>query len=79
MTNQITPQTPRNNNLIPSLLATGWTMRAPCKNAAHIDRHVAEDVPCSACGGQCRYIPMTKAKHYRAFALCLECGHEGEF
>ena len=49
--------------------------------AEEIDRAVAEDNPCDACGGACRYWPVHNpdTRSYRAFARCDACGNLSEF
>ena len=44
-----------------------------------IDREIAEDEPCSECGGKCTYRAETSNGAYRAFAFCTECSNEVEF
>lgn len=44
-----------------------------------IDRGVAEDNPCGACGGACEFHPYTDGTSYRAFAVCTRCGNAVEF
>ena len=53
-------------------------------NATEIDREVAEETPCEDCGGKCVYESKFYTgddgqEHYRAFAVCLECGKRWEF
>jgi len=61
------------------LTIDGYHPTAPSTDAADIDREWAEKTPCRKCGGPCRYEPWSQPGSYRAFAICLDCGHEEEF
>ncbi len=57
----------------------GYRPGAPSAEAEAIDAQVAEDSPCRECDGPCYYKAFSKPGSYRAFAICLNCGHEEEF
>jgi hypothetical protein len=50
--------------------------------AGHVDRQIADTVPCEGCGGvggEYRPFHDPHARSYRAFAVCRRCGHANEF
>ena len=67
------------HNRLDLLRADGYRYGAPSSEAFSIDAEVAFNTPCHQCGGRCYYVPYSKPGSYRAFAICLDCGHEEEF
>lgn len=52
----------------------------PSGLGAGIDREVAEENPCTLCGGACKYAGFrTEWGTWRAFAVCVACQHAEEF
>lgn len=58
-------------------------MKGPWISAVEIDQEIAESDPCEACGGKCEYkgefTEEDGQEHYRAFAVCTQCGARWEF
>ena len=61
------------------LIENGYCNRAPTVEAGIYGGDVIRKTPCRKCDGQCYYEPWSKPGSYRAFAICLDCGHEEEF
>jgi len=61
------------------LTGDGYRPVAPDTEAADIDAQCVERMTCRKCGGACYYQPWSKPGSYRAFSVCLDCGHEEEF
>jgi len=65
--------------MIETLLKDGWMIKAPSSEAEAIDGEIAASEPCEVCAGQMTYIPLVKAGHYIALAVCNGCGAVVEF
>jgi len=61
------------------LTSDGYRPVAPDTEAADIDAQCVKRMHCRKCGGACYYQPYSRPGSYRAFAICLDCGHEEEF
>ena len=44
-----------------------------------IDAEIAEQYPCSECGGHMHYESERTKNSYRAFSVCDDCGNREEF
>ena len=60
-----------------------WHPQLFDSEAAEIDAQVASEHTCDECNGPCIYDPWVKKQYgetrYRAFAVCINCGHAEEF
>ena len=68
------------------LKAQGFRPGAPSSEVAAQDEGVCERSACARCGAsELEYLPYVQGKskrfatRYRAFAMCLSCGHVREF
>ena len=65
--------------LVRDYWAEGYRRGAPSQEAADIDSHIAEKMPCPYCGTRCDYEAWHKVGSYIALAVCAACGWEREF
>lgn len=60
----------------------GWKQEEPAnKESVRVDKAMVSRMRCPRCN--CRhglaYVPFTRGREYKAFAVCRTCGYELEF